>query len=70
MSIEKKHQIIEQHLLDIVHKFLMDLDAQRALQKISLNASLESDLGIDSIGKVELFSRIEKNFQFICLSVL
>ncbi|EEZ93522.1 conserved hypothetical protein [Legionella longbeachae D-4968] len=48
----------------------MDLDAQRALQKISLNASLESDLGIDSIGKVELFSRIEKNFQFICLSVL
>jgi fatty-acyl-CoA synthase len=53
---------IELQLLSIVHDFLHELEAERALQAITLNASLERDLGIDSLGKVELFLRIEKAF--------
>ena len=53
---------IELQLLSIAHDFLHELEAERALQAITLNASLERDLGIDSLGKVELFLRIEKAF--------
>ncbi len=53
---------IESQLLSIVRDFLHELEAERAVQAISLDASLERDLGIDSLGKVELFHRIEKQF--------
>ncbi|CEG61208.1 AMP-binding protein [Legionella micdadei] len=62
MDSEKKHPQIEQGLLALVNQFLKDLDAERALKNISLEASLGRDLGIDSVGKVELFTRIEKTF--------
>lgn len=60
--MEENRQLIEQHLLSIIRKFLVELDAKRALQSISLNNLLERDLGIGSLGKVELFHRIEKEF--------
>lgn len=53
---------MESQLLSIAHDFLHELEAERAVQAISLDASLERDLGIDSLGKVELFHRIEKQF--------
>lgn len=53
---------IETELIRISRDFLGELQAERALQAISLDASLERDLGIDSLGKVELFHRIEKKF--------
>ncbi len=53
---------IEQQLQAITRDFLTELQAERALQAITLNVSLERDLGIDSLGKVELFHRIEKKF--------
>jgi len=53
---------IEKLLLKTTRKFLIELEVERALQAITLNASLERDLGIDSLGKVELFHRIEKTF--------
>lgn len=53
---------IEQQLLAITHDFLSELQAERALQAITLHASLERELGIDSLGKVEIFHRIEKRF--------
>lgn len=62
MNNENNEQLIADQLLDILRQFLLELDAERALHSITLNASLESDLGIDSIGKVELFTRIEKAF--------
>ena len=53
---------IDQQLLSVTRDFLTELQAERALQAITLNASLERELGIDSLGKVELFHRIEKKF--------
>lgn len=55
-------QEMESSLLSITREFLFELKAERALRAVSLNASLEGTLGIDSLGKVELFRRIEKNF--------
>lgn len=62
MAKEANYQVIEQRLLSIVREFLVDLDAERALRSVSLDALLERDLGIDSLGKVELFRRVEKVF--------
>lgn len=62
MTSEANYQAIEQRLLSVVREFLVDLDAERALQNISSDALLERDLGIDSLGKVELFRRMEKVF--------
>jgi fatty-acyl-CoA synthase len=53
---------LEEQLLIITRDFLSELQAERALQAVTLNASLERELGIDSLGKVELFHRIEKHF--------
>lgn len=52
----------ESRLLTIVSQFLRELEAERALNAINLDASLERDLGIDSLGKVELIHRIENEF--------
>jgi len=53
---------VEKTLLAIVREFLSEFKAERAIQQLTLNASLDRDLGIDSLGKVELFLRIEKAF--------
>lgn len=55
-------QEIENRLFELVQKFLRELQAERALRAISLDASLERDLGIDSLGKVELIHRIEHEY--------
>lgn len=59
----KLHQNeIEQQLISITREFLLELEAERAVQAITLEASLERELGIGSLGKTELFQRIEKVF--------
>ena len=60
--METTQKEMEQRILSIVREFLVELEASRALQGISLDASLERDIGIDSLGKVELFHRIETQF--------
>ncbi|MFI4955189.1 MAG: AMP-binding protein, partial [Gammaproteobacteria bacterium] len=60
MNMEQKQ--IESQLISLVHDFLLELEAQRAIQSITLDADLDRTLGIDSLGKVELFHRIEKQF--------
>lgn len=57
-----KNSDIESQLLAITKSFLHELQSERALQAITIDASLERNLGIDSLGKVELFHRIEKHF--------
>ncbi len=49
-------------LLQIVRSFLSEFKTERALNQLHLDASIEKDLGIDSLGRVELFLRIEKAF--------
>lgn len=57
-----KQQDMEAQLLNLVIVFLKEFEAERALQALTIRASLEKDLGIDSLGKVELFRRIEHHF--------
>ncbi len=60
--MEKSSQQLEKQLLQIVHDFLVELKAERAQRAISINARLENDLGLGSLEKAELFSRLEKAF--------
>ena len=60
MTTDKK--VIELQLLAVVQDFLRELEAERALRAVTIDASLDRDLGIDSLGKVELLHRIESSF--------
>lgn len=62
MNNHREPSETEKELLSIVRGFLSEYKTARALSNIHLNASLERDLGIDSLGRVELFLRIEKAF--------
>ncbi|MDP1636177.1 MAG: AMP-binding protein, partial [Gallionellaceae bacterium] len=50
-------------LLDTVHRFVAESHARsRAEIPVTLDRSLEKDLGVDSLGRVELLMRIERAF--------
>jgi len=49
-------------LLSIVRQFVSEFKSERAALNVALSSILENDLGIDSLGRVELFLRIEKAF--------
>lgn len=53
---------MQNQLFDLVRSFLSEFKPERAAIAISQDASLERDLGIDSLGRVELFLRIERHF--------
>lgn len=52
----------EKQVLHIVRDFLNELESERALRAVSMDASFEKDLGIGSLERAELFHRIEKAF--------
>jgi 1-acyl-sn-glycerol-3-phosphate acyltransferase len=47
-------------VLEIVQGLARELQPQRRLSAVSLDSSLERDLGFDSLGRVELLARLEK----------
>ncbi|MEO8964339.1 MAG: AMP-binding protein [Gammaproteobacteria bacterium] len=49
-------------LIEITNQLLVDLDISQNFREISLRESLQGHLGIDSIGRAELSSRVEKAF--------
>lgn len=53
---------VEDKLLSLVHAFLVKLERHRSAMAVTLHAQLDKDLGIDSIGKVELFHEVEDAF--------
>ncbi|OGT36544.1 MAG: hypothetical protein A3F12_07010 [Gammaproteobacteria bacterium RIFCSPHIGHO2_12_FULL_38_14] len=55
------HQAIERELIDITQQFLTE-SLEPYKREIKLNDSLNKHLGIDSLGRAELFKRIEKKF--------
>ncbi len=57
-------QDVEQDLIAITSKFLAD-SGQHYKREIKLDASLQRHLGIDSMGRAELFQRVEKHFHVI-----
>jgi len=53
---------LESRVLDTIRLLLQELGSQRALQSLSLQASLERELGLGSLERVELLDRLEKEF--------
>ena len=51
---------VEQRVVEVVARLVSDLGEARARQRVSLDDSLERDLGIGSLERVELFVRLEK----------
>lgn len=58
--MDRTNKQIESQLIAAAHDFLAEMHAERARLAITLDASLEHDLGIDSLGRVELFHRVER----------
>lgn len=56
------HSNLENELLTLTRKFLTEMQAERAKLAVTLDASLEHDLGLGSLEKAELLSRVEKTF--------
>lgn len=54
-------QDVEKELIAITNKMLIE-SGEPYRREIKLNASLQRHLGIDSLGRAELFQRIEKSF--------
>lgn len=52
----------EEALLVLARDFLRELESDRALRALSIDASIEKDLGIGSLERAELFHRIEQTF--------
>ncbi|MDR3478959.1 MAG: AMP-binding protein [Gammaproteobacteria bacterium] len=55
-------QAIETQLITIIQQLLAESGTQYSQRKITLTISLQKHLGIDSLGRAELFQRIEKHF--------
>jgi 1-acyl-sn-glycerol-3-phosphate acyltransferase len=49
-------------VLEIVQGLARELQPQRRAHGVSLDSSLERDLGFDSLGRVELLARLERSF--------
>lgn len=61
MAIEKQ-STVEADILRLIYELLLDFKNYKALEALSLNASLSYDLGIGSLERVELMSRLERHF--------
>src|SRR5438093_11705488 len=53
---------IEEQTLAIIRELLSELGSDRAAQTISLHSSVERDLGLESLARVELLLRCETRF--------
>ena len=67
MSDEQKKQSPEEtaeSLLDVVRQLAAELQPGRKhLLSVTLDSSLDRDLGLDSLARVELLIRIERTFE-------
>jgi len=58
----KESSPLELQLLGITRGFLQELKSERAVRGLSLESSLERDLGLGSLERAELFRRVETAF--------
>jgi len=52
---------LEQRIITLVREFVVDLGHAQAARIISVDSVLDKDLGLGSLERVELFSRLEQN---------
>lgn len=57
-----KQSTFEPRVLEVIRLLLRELGSQRALQSLSLQTSLEKELGLGSLERVELIDRLEREF--------
>lgn len=55
-------EAIEQQVLQIIRDVVRELGTDRAVRAVALDASLDKDLGLGSLERVELLARLEKTF--------
>ncbi|MCI0527298.1 MAG: AMP-binding protein, partial [Nitrospira sp.] len=60
--ITEESLAIEQKVLEIVRQLVADLGTERAIRAVALDASLDRELGLGSLERVELLIRVEKAF--------
>jgi acyl carrier protein len=53
---------IEEGVLEVVREMLKELSADRAISGINLDSKIDLDLGLDSLSRVELMTRLERKF--------
>lgn len=61
-TTDRDPQQIQSDVLTIIRKLLEELGNEAALRQLNLNARIAQNLGLDSLGKVELFTRLEAHF--------
>ena len=54
---------LEQKLVKVIQDFMTELGMDRAARGVTLDASLERELGLASLERVELFLQVEKAFE-------
>ena len=59
------HRETAASLLTVLQTLIAELHPGRAMPVISLDSSLDKDLGLDSLGRVELMHRIERRFAIV-----
>ena len=62
VPIPEESLAIEQKVLEIVRQLVADLGTERAIRAVAMDASLDRELGLGSLERVELLIRIEKTF--------
>ncbi len=68
MAIERSGNVpdasvqVEEKVLTLLRDFVLELGIERAARAVSIDASLDRDLGLGSLERVELLLRIEKAF--------
>ena len=53
---------INQGVLEVVREVLLELGAKDAAERATLDSSLDKDLGLGSLERVELLMRLEQRF--------
>ncbi len=65
LTLKTPSQIVsvEKQVLEIIRELLQELGSHQAVESLSLNSSLERELSLGSLERVELLVRIEAHFQ-------
>jgi len=64
-GINSMNQSIKDHMISITKDFLKEVHHDARPPHVELTTQLEQELGIDSLGRVELMHRMEQAFQII-----
>ena len=61
-TINRKNDTVIE-LLQVLNALVIEVQPNRPAKKITLDTSFEKDLGLDSLTRIELISRVEKKFK-------